>query len=125
MATEEIRREDKLEDAIEEYQRVKAMYNEWWSEEKLDYLEDALAFISGEPLPIKKVGNKLWMQECKDTTIGEIYACLGKAIKLYKKRREYWREVMEDKISDIAFIVPRGRVVELDGEVIEGISEAV
>lgn len=118
-------REDKIQDAIDEYERVKAMYGEWWSEEKLEALEDTLAFITGEPLPIDKVGSKLWLQESHDLTDGEICSCLEKAIKLYKKRREYWHEIMEDKLSDIACATPRGQIVELDGEFIEGICEAI
>ena len=118
---EEARYEDRLEDAISEYERAKAMYDEWWSEEKLDCLEDALAFISAEPLPLKKVG-RLWQQEVGDWGV---YSNLEKAIKAYKERREYWHEVVEDKASDIACIVPFGKEIELsDGRVITGISEA-
>lgn len=122
MTTEEIRREDKLEDAIEEYHRVKAMYDEWWSKEKLDYLEDALAFVSGEPLPIGKVGRYYWLRE---HGLWEVCFTIEKAINAYKERREYWHNKLEETVSKIACIVPRGQVVELDGETIEGISEAI
>lgn len=118
---EEARYTCRLEDAIAEYEKAKAMYDEWWSEEKLEYLKDALAFVSGEPLPIKKVGD-LYLKESN----WEVFANLEKAIKAYKERREYWHEVVEDKASDIACIVPFGNVIELDdGRIIEGVSEAV
>lgn len=112
----------RLEDAIAEYEKAKAMYDEWWSEEKLEYLKDAEAFISGEELPIRKVG-------CYATddneVLAEIFFYIGKAIRAYEKRKKYWHDVVEEKTSEIACIVPRGQVVELDGETIEGIGEAV
>ena len=119
---EEIRLECRLEDAISEYKKAKAMYDEWWSEEKLEYLKDALAFISGEELPFKKVGD-LWKEEVGDR---EVFSNIEKAIKAYEKRREYWYDVVEEKVSDIACIVPFGEVITLDdGRIIEGVSEAV
>lgn len=119
---DEVRYEARLEDAISEYERAKAMYDEWWSEEKLNYLEDALGFITGEELPIKKVGD-YWDKE-KD--FDEVIFLMDKVVRAYKERKEYWRGVVEDKASHIACIVPFGNVIELnDGRMIEGIAEAV
>ncbi len=111
----------RLEDAIAEYEKAKAMYDEWWSEEKLDALDWVLSFISGEPLPIKKVGN-YWL---KENGLSEVCFTIERAINAYKAKREYWHNILEEKVSDIACIVPFGKQVELDdGRIVEGILEA-
>ena len=81
---EEARYLDRLEDAISEYEKAKVMYDDWWSEEKFDALDWALGFISGEQLPIKKVGN-LWLKESNE--LSEVCFTIEKGTKRLQKKK--------------------------------------